>query len=147
MAALGNESHLGGSYVHPRGRRCAAASIRCCDAAFRRGFNLGVSNAMISTGYSSQKVNIIRIIGTTSPLGCISAPQIVPQSRKSPPLIFSAGRDGEYDIAVDREPPGARLRYAKECPWNDPYVVIGSGAQVGRPFGIGAVDNITNHAL
>ena len=91
MAALSNESHLGGSYAQACGRRCGAASIRCCDAAFRRGFNLSVSNVMISTSYGSQKVNIIRIIGTTSPLGCIQAPQIVPQRRKSPPLICGAG--------------------------------------------------------
>jgi prepilin-type N-terminal cleavage/methylation domain-containing protein len=64
------------------------------------------------------------------------------------PLIYSAGRDGAYDI--DR---GAAVIYAQTTPMpNDPYGgATSSLPTIGMPFDldgdgiVGAADNITNH--
>ncbi len=67
------------------------------------------------------------------------------------PLIFSAGEDSVYDIAVELGS-GTPLHYAFTCPPNNPYVVIGNN-QLGKPIDsngdgeYGNFDNITNHLL
>jgi len=64
------------------------------------------------------------------------------------PLVFSAGPDGDYDMAVDQPsgiPPAALM-----TPPNDPFYVMQNGMQIGTPFdndldGNNSFDNITNH--
>ena len=72
------------------------------------------------------------------------------------PLIFSPGRDGQYDI---EGPSMASFSYASLAPPNDPYHVLAGPGQIGRPRNVegglngsadntlNSVDNITNHSL
>ncbi|MHB8973620.1 MAG: type II secretion system protein [Pirellulaceae bacterium] len=68
------------------------------------------------------------------------------------PLIFSAGRDSQYDIVSDRVPNA--LQYVITPPYgpNDPYYELSAGTFMGAPTdansdGLGNGDNITNHLL
>lgn len=66
------------------------------------------------------------------------------------PLIFSAGRDGQYDIVTERVP--ITLRYMLTAPPNDPYYELSANTFMGaltdtNNDGPGYADNITNHSL
>lgn len=74
------------------------------------------------------------------------------------PLIYSAGRDGLYEITsefpsspVQYAPLPANLPPAPRNFPNDPYLLLPNGVQIGKPaFGggdYGFLDNITNHSI
>ena len=86
-----SKSDIGGSYTSVRGRRCIAASKAARQRRFGAAFNLCVSNAMISTSYRSQNINIIRIIGYSITLGCDKPPDSCRSAAKYPPLDLWGG--------------------------------------------------------
>jgi hypothetical protein len=67
------------------------------------------------------------------------------------PLIFSPGRDSQYDIVTDRLQ--NTLHYVTTLPYpNDPYFELSPNTFLGTPTdaksdGLGHGDNITNHLL
>jgi len=86
-----SKSDIGGSYTSVRGRRCIAASKAARQRRFGAVFNLCVSNAMISTSYRSQNINIIRIIGYSITPGCNKPHDSCRSAANTPPSICGAG--------------------------------------------------------
>lgn len=74
--------------------------------------------------------------------------KVVPTNFALTPLIFSAGQDRMYEIAVDEL--GSPMVYSTQTPPNNPYATLtgtpfGSWADVNGDGSRGDVDNITNH--